>query len=89
MTITHAEFLRSLRPLERHYQIEITDDATHIVITNGTGQVHIKLKPQKTRKLANLRLPSTEVELMFKGFDDLELERFWSRFDLCFRRGGG
>lgn len=89
MTITHAEFLRSLRPLKRHYQIKISDDPPHIFIADGTGQVHISLGPQDIQKLANLRLPSTEVELTLKGFKDLELEVFWSRFELCFRRGGG
>ena len=89
MTITHAEFLRSLRPLERHYQVEINDGRQHIVISGGSGQVQISLGPQYIRQLANLRLPTMEVELIFTGVGDSELELFWSRFDLCFRRGGG
>ena len=89
MTITHGEFLRSLRPLERHYRIEINDSRQHIVISGDSGQVQINLGDQYIRKLANLRLPTIEVDLVFTGLGDSELELFWSRFDLCFRRGGG
>jgi hypothetical protein len=89
MTITHREFLRSLGPLERHYQIDINDDLHNIVITVGSGEVRIGLGPQNVRKIANLRLPTIDVEFTLSGLNDAEVDLFWSRFDLCFRRGGG
>ena len=89
MTITHKAFLRSLRPLERHYQVDIDDDLHNILISDGSGEARIGLGSQNIRKIANLRLPTIEVEFVLEGFDDNELPLFWSRFDLCFRRGGG
>ena len=89
MTITHTAFLRSLNPLERHYQVVIDNDQKHIQIINGTQHVLITLAPEYYRKLANLRLVTTEVEFLLTGFCGPDLALFWSRFDLCFRRGGG
>lgn len=99
MTITHAEFLRSLHPLKQHYHIETSDDPPCIVVVDGTGcdqsgcdrlpQVRIDLGPQASRQLGSLQLPMTEVKLTFQGFSRIELELFWTRFDLSFRRGGG
>lgn len=99
MTITHAEFLRSLHPLKQHYQIETSDDPTCIVIVDRSGrvrsgsdrlrQVRIDLGPQASRQLGSLQLPTTEVKLTLQGFSRIELDLFWTRFDLSFRRGGG
>lgn len=94
MTITHAEFLRSLHPLKQYYQIETSDDPTCIVIVDRSGsdrlrQVRIDLGPQASRQLGSLQLPTTEVKLTLQGFSRIELDLFWTRFDLSFRRGGG
>ncbi len=114
MTITHAEFLRSLLPLKRHYQIETSGDPPCILIVDGSGrarsgrdrsgcdqsgcdqsgcvrlrQVRIDLGPQASRQLGSLQLPTIEVKLSLQGFSRIELDLFWTRFDLSFRRGGG
>ncbi len=89
MTISHKEFLRSLTPLEKHYQVYIDADQKRIVIRDGTRSVEVHLGPETRQRLGALRLSATEVELSFQGFTPEALARFRSRFDLCFRRGGG
>ena len=89
MSITHAEFLRSLLPLKKYYQYKIDDDAMLILITDDQRVVKIELGTESRTDLGSLQMPSTQVKLTFCGFTPPELDLFWSRFDLCFRRGGG
>ena len=89
MTISHAEFLRSLTPLGKFYQYRIDEDETCIVIRDGLREVQVRLGPETAQRLGALHMPMTEVQLIYHGFNRAELERFRERFDLCFRRGGG
>jgi len=89
MAISHAEFLRSLIPLKKYYQYQIDAEQKRIVISDGPRRVEIQLGPQTSQRLGSLHMPATEVALSFHGFTPNERVRFCSRFDLCFRRGGG
>ena len=89
MSITHAEFLRSLLPLKKYYQYKIDDDGKLIQITDDQRLVKIQLGTEGRTVLGSLQMPSTQVKLTFCGFTPPEMDLFWSRFDLCFRRGGG
>ena len=89
MTITHAEFFRSLSPLKKYYSYKPGTDSSSISISDGLRQVKIKLGPENVKKLGALKMPVTEVEFIFTGFSSTELDEFWRLFDLCFRRGGG
>ena len=89
MTITHKAFLRSLAPLERHYLVSIDSVQTNISISNDRLEVLISLAPEYIRKIANLRLTTTEVDFHVTGSSEAEIEAFWKRFELSFRRGGG
>ncbi|MCU7905270.1 MAG: hypothetical protein KZQ76_05310 [Candidatus Thiodiazotropha sp. (ex Epidulcina cf. delphinae)] len=89
MSITHAEFLRSLQPLRQHYRYRLEEGGKRIVISDRRLSVEISLGAEGESELGALKMPSTRVALIFRGSDSSEMERFRSRFDLCFRRGGG
>lgn len=89
MSITHADFLRSLRPLEKYYHYTVDKAAKQVLINDGQRTIQIQLGRQGHIALGSLTMPSTEVTFICRGFSPSEIELFWSRFDLCFRRGGG
>ncbi|MCM8884449.1 MAG: hypothetical protein LC541_14325 [Candidatus Thiodiazotropha sp.] len=89
MSITHAEFLRSLKPLKHYYQVVVGDTGNQVEISDQKLSVVLQLGSEEAVKLGSLTMPSTQVEFTSRYTDDHEMVLFWSRFDLCFRRGGG
>jgi hypothetical protein len=89
MSISHGEFLRSLKPLGKHYPYRIDDMGRMIHLSDEARTIEIRLGTEGRRRLGALELPETAVEFHFHGFEAEEIERFFFRFDLCFRRGGG
>lgn len=89
MTLTRAEFLRSLQPLRRHYECQVSPDRQVITIDDGPRRVRIELGAESARRQGALCLPTLAVTFSFQGFDPQSLARFRRRFDLSFRRGGG
>ena len=89
MCITHADFLRSLQPLKKYYPYKINGDGKQILINDDQRVIQIQLGTEGQVEMGSLSMPSTEVTFTFQGFTPPERDLFWSRFDLCFRRGGG
>ncbi|MEJ2453002.1 MAG: hypothetical protein P8103_02440 [Candidatus Thiodiazotropha sp.] len=89
MSISHAEFLRSLIPLGKHYPYRIDESEGRILLTDHDRQIEIRLGREGRRRLGALELPETAVDFHFHASDPTTVERFFARFDLCFRRGGG
>ncbi|MBT3057661.1 MAG: hypothetical protein G8D61_16265 [gamma proteobacterium symbiont of Ctena orbiculata] len=89
MTISRTEFLRSLSPLRHHYRIEIDEAKGEVEIAAQGLSVVISLLEDRPFKLGSLSMPSLKVNFSFRDADADGIARFWSRFDLCFRRGGG
>jgi hypothetical protein len=89
MTITRADFLRSLLPLERHYRIEIDEAGGQAELSNRTLRAVLRLHQEGSLKLGSLNLSSLRVDFAFAEGGVEEIAKFWSRFDLCYRRGGG
>jgi hypothetical protein len=87
MSISHAEFFRSLAHLLRGEDFELRGDGA--TIRRGPGTVEIRLGPEGQRRLGNFALPRTPVEIVFDGCPDAEARVFLKRFDDVFRRGGG
>jgi hypothetical protein len=87
MAISHAEFFRLLPDAiaGARWQAE----GSRISIAQPDGRVEILLSSERTRRIASLSLPVTNVTLSFDGFSEEAIERFMSRFHLYFRRGGG
>jgi len=89
MTLTRAEFLRSLQPLRRYYHCRVHPGEREITIDDGPRRVSIVLGAESQRRQGALALPTLDVQLTYHGFDDATLAEFHYRFDLSFRRGGG
>ena len=87
MTITHAEFLRSLVPAVA--PATFTVHGRFISVVGAPGKVEIRLSEQRERRLALLRLPVVDVEIELSGFEPRALDRFLVQFDRAFQRGGG
>ena len=85
MSISHADFLRTLSAAEELGPFQIDGDLIQI---NGS-RITIRLLPEGERHIASLRLPQTTVEFRFEGCDAAEVERFMERFQRYFQRGGG
>ena len=89
MTITHADFLRSLSPLEKHYRVAIDDTGGEVQVSHRTLRVVLRLHEVRPLRLGSLNMSSLRVDFAFAEGTVDEIARFWSRFDLCYRRGGG
>ncbi len=89
MTISHAEFLRTLEQFGRHRPYRLEEAGRRIVLAQAQSEVTIELGDEETRRLGALVLPQTRVAFRFAGLSPSEIEGFLERFDLCFRRGGG
>ena len=87
MTITHAEFLRSLVPAVA--PATFTVDGLSISVIGAPGKVEITLSEQRERRIALLRLPVVDVAIELSGFEPDALARFLTQFDRAFQRGGG
>ena len=87
MTITHAEFLRSLVPAVA--PATFTADGRSISVIGAPGKVEITLSEQRERRIALLRLPVVDVDIELSGFKPEALDRFLTQFDRAFQRGGG
>lgn len=89
MSISHTEFLRSLKPLGKYYPYRIDESRRQILLTDRERRIEIRLGKQQRKLLGALDLPETTVEFRFHACEQRDIERFFSRFDICFRRGGG
>lgn len=87
MSISHAEFFRTVQPLLEGETHEIREDG--VVLRRGAASIEIRLGPEGRRGLGNFGLPRTMVEIVFDGVSQGEGDRFLARFDTRFRRGGG
>jgi hypothetical protein len=89
MTISHSEFLRSLQPLKRYYPISKKTYKNKLLIQSRRLTMEIRLGREEVVKLGALSMPRTKIDLIFHVATAEEKTRFLSRFELCFRRGGG
>lgn len=87
MSISHAEFFRTVQPLLEGETHELRDDG--VILWRGSASIAIRLGPEGRRQLGNFGLPRTVVEIVFDGVSQGEGDRFLARFDTRFRRGGG
>ena len=88
MGLTYADFFRSLSQLPRGWVHETFSDGATLKYADGT--IQISLGPQRERRLTELvKIPFIEVIFKFMDLSEAEIDRFQSRFDLTFQRGGG
>jgi hypothetical protein len=87
MTISHADFLRTLPTVLEGMSYAIDDK--EISVESEGRRLCITLSEQSQRRFGPISLPVTHVELKFDGYSEEEMNQFKSRFDTCYRRGGG
>lgn len=87
MTITHADFFRLLPKALASYKFEISDRS--IQVTMETGIVNIRLMREATRKIGALELPITHMTFYFENTSHNETQKFFEKFNLAYRKGGG
>jgi hypothetical protein len=87
MGLSHREFFRSLQILAREWQCQIRNDG--VLIDYDGGEIDIVLGKEGRRRIAAMSLPRTEVRFCFSRLTLLQRKKFFYRFDLAYRRGGG
>jgi hypothetical protein len=87
MSISREEFMRllphALGPLQ------LSGQGPEIIATDAGRTLRIRVSELGRRRLGILELPRIRVQMEFEGFDPSGRERFLSRFDLAFLKGGG
>ena len=87
MGLSHREFFRSLQTLAREWQCQIRNDG--VLIDYDGGEIDIVLGKEGRRRIAAMSLPRTEIRFCFSRLTPLQRKKFFYRFDLAYRRGGG
>jgi hypothetical protein len=89
MSISHAEFFRSIEPLARDYPYAIEPSRRRIHFKGDHAHIEIRLSPERRKQLGSLELPETTVDFCFAAAKQRDIDSFMARFDRCFHRGGG
>ena len=88
MGLTYSDFFRSLSQLPGGWVHETYSDGATLKYADGT--IKVMLGPQCERRLSTLvKIPFIEVIFRYVDLSEAEIDRFQSRFDLTFHRGGG
>lgn len=86
MGSTSAEFHQRLPAL---VSVEFDSERAQFDHEDGERRWSLRLIQPRERRLASLRLPVVDVELVFSGYAPAEVDAFMARFHAHFRRGGG
>lgn len=87
MTISHADFLRTLPAAMQGIRHIVS--GREIRAEQDGRRLSIRLSQESTRRFGPIALPVTHVEVSFEGYSDMEVQQFKTRFDNCYKRGGG
>ena len=88
MGLTYSDFFRSLSQLPGGWVHKTYSDGATLKYADGT--IKVSLGPQSERRLSALvKIPFIEVIFKYVDLSEAEIDRFQSRFDLTFHRGGG
>jgi len=87
MTITHADFRRLLPAAVNH--VPFTEKDSAFAYGDGARGWRISLSPLPQLQIGLIRLERHQVDFKFTGYSVDEIEKFMTRFEVYFRRGGG
>ncbi|MEQ8663575.1 MAG: hypothetical protein RLW62_22385 [Gammaproteobacteria bacterium] len=88
MGISHADFRRIFPRLLDDAAASVDGTGAHASWPDGR-LLTVRLSPERERRIALLRLPTTDLEFEFRGFSPAACEAFLGRFDRAFQKGGG
>ncbi len=87
MGFTRGEFDRILPAALNNREFEHSASGIKTAVSGGTMQLVIS--EQKYRKIASISLPYLDIEFIFEGLTDAQVEETMRFFDLRYQRGGG
>lgn len=87
MAVTHADFFRTLPKALGTGAYKKT--SAKVTLMDGGKRLEITLGPERTRKIAQLSVPVTDVTLEFSGYTGAEAEAALKLFERMFQKGGG
>lgn len=87
MGFTRGEFDRILPAALNNREFDCSASGIKASVSGGTMQLVIS--EQKYRKIASISLPYLEIEFIFEGLSDAQVEETMRFFDLRYQRGGG
>ena len=87
MGYTHKEFMRLLPKAVGGADMRI--EGNKIEIGEGESRLRIVLGEETERRLGNIRLPLTPVDLVFTGYSEAGIEAALDRFWRAYQKGGG
>jgi len=87
MALTHADFFRTLP--QALGSSNFKKSGANVTHKNGARRLEISLGPERTRQIAKLTIPVTDVALKFTGYAKAELDAALKLFDRMFQKGGG
>ena len=87
MAVTHAEFFRLLpNALEGQ---PFKKAGNRVVVEAEGKRLDIGLGPERTRQIAGLKMPATDVTLKFTGYDKTGIAAALRLFERAYQKGGG
>jgi len=90
MGINHADLFRLLPTAVKPYQFTVSEKQINITGEDRSARsVVINYSKERVRKIASMEIPVTDLELVFTGFDEDQIQDFLQRFDQTYQRGGG
>ncbi|MBI2978787.1 MAG: MoaD/ThiS family protein [Rhodospirillales bacterium] len=87
MAITHAEFFRLLPGALDALPFKRTGN--RVVVEEKGRRLDIGLGPERTRQIAGLKVPATDVTLSFTGYDKTQIAAALRLFERAYQKGGG
>jgi hypothetical protein len=87
MSISEAEFIRSLPPAFAGNNIALSNGVAESYVNGRRVRIEFTALPE--RQIGQLRLPELAISIEFEGFDAPQAADFMAGFDRCFHRGGG
>ncbi|MDA0306631.1 MAG: MoaD/ThiS family protein [Proteobacteria bacterium] len=87
MALTHGDFFRVLPSALGGKAFKKT--GANVTYKSGPKRLEISLGPERTRQIAKLSIPVTDVTLKFTGYARAERETALKLFDRMFQKGGG
>jgi hypothetical protein len=87
MGFTREEFDRILPAALNQREFDRSASGIKLPVDGGTMQLVIS--EQKYRKIASISLPYLDIEFIFEGLSNAQVEETMRYFDLRYQRGGG
>ena len=88
MGFTHHELLKGLPNAVVPYTISRKNASTYL-ISRDDRVVTLHMSPERTRKIAAITLPVTDIVIEFENFNTVQHQDFLDRFRKYLHRGGG